>query len=132
MGHTFRKRMTRSKAGDYFTSYLPAISKRSAKGIGEKLKASDALQRVNNTLKDIAIELNPQIRGWLNSYGQFYASELKKQLPCINGRLLLWVRRKYKRLRSRWKALTWLKTIAKGQPGLFEHWKQGVTLRVRQ
>ena len=74
------------------------MSKQSIKGIKEKLKASEALGRVNNTLKDIAVELNPQIRGWFQNYGQFYVTELKRQLQCINGRLLLWVRRKYKRL----------------------------------
>jgi RNA-directed DNA polymerase len=132
LGHTFRKRKARTKTGDYFTSYLPAVSKRSIRAIQEKLKLSDALRRVNNTLKDIAKELNPQIRGWFNSYGQFYPTELKRQLQCINGRLLLWARRKYKRLRNRWKTLAWLKTIAIKQPALFEHWRQGVTPCVRQ
>jgi hypothetical protein len=32
----------------------PAVSKRSVKGIREKLKASEPLRRVNNTLKEIA------------------------------------------------------------------------------
>ena len=132
LGHTFRKRKARSKTGDYFTSYLPAVSKRSIKAIQEKLKASEALGKVNNMLKEIAREVNPQIRGWFNSYGQFYPTELKRQLQCINGRLLLWARRKYKRLRNRWKALVWLRTIAIAQPALFEHWKQGVTPSVRQ
>jgi RNA-directed DNA polymerase len=132
LGHTFRKRKAKSKTGDYFRSYLPAVSKKSIQSIREKLKESAALRKVNNTLKDVAAELNPRIRGWFQSYGQFYPSELKRQLQCINGRLLLWVRRKYKRLRSRWKALAWLKTLAKAQPALFEHWKQGVTPIVRQ
>lgn len=132
LGHTFRKRKAKSKTGDYFTSYLPAVSRRSVKGIREKLKASDQLRRVNNSLKDIAQDLNPRIRGWFHSYGQFYPTELKRQLQCINGRLLLWVRRKYKRLRNRWKALAWLRTIAVAQPALFEHWAQGVSPLVRQ
>jgi RNA-directed DNA polymerase len=132
LGHTFRKRKARTKTGDFFTSYLPAVSKKSIQSIRGKLKESESLVKVNNTLKEVARELNPQIRGWFQSYGQFYSSELKKQLQCINGRLILWARRKYKRLRSRWKALAWLKTIATAQPALFEHWKQGVTPRVRQ
>jgi RNA-directed DNA polymerase len=132
LGHTFRKRKARTKTGDFFTSYLPAVSKKSIQSIRGKLKESESLVKVNNTLKEVARELNPQIRGWFQSYGQFYSSELKKQLQCINGRLLLWVRRKYKRLRSRWKALAWLKTIALAEPALFEHWKQGVTPSVRQ
>jgi len=132
LGHTFRKRKARSKTGDYFTSYLPAVSRKSVQSIRQKLKESKTLRKVNNTLKDVAAELNPQIRGWFQSYGQFYPSELKKQLQCINGRLLLWARRKFKWLRSRWKALAWLKTIASQQPALFVHWAQGVTPSVRQ
>ena len=132
LGHTFRKRKAKSKTGDYFTSYLPAVSKKSVQTIREKLKASETLRKVNNTLKDVAKELNPQIRGWFQSYGQFSISELKKQLQCINGRLLLWARRKYKRLRGRWKALAWLRAVAVAQPALFEHWRQGVTPIVRQ
>lgn len=132
LGHTFRKRKAKSKTGDYFTSYLPAVSKRSIGSIRDKLKESEVLCKVGNTLRDIAKELNPQIRGWFNSYGQFYPTELKRQLQCINGRLLLWARRKYKRLRNRWKALAWLRTIAAEQPALFEHWRQGVTPCVRQ
>jgi RNA-directed DNA polymerase len=128
----FRKRKARSKTGDYFTSYLPAVSRKSVQSIRQKLTESKTLRKVNNTLRDVAAELNPQIRGWFQSYGQFYPSELKKQLQCINGRLLLWVRRKFKRLRSRWKALAWLKTIASQQPALFVHWAQGVTPSVRQ
>ncbi|THU39791.1 hypothetical protein FAM09_14820 [Niastella caeni] len=57
----------------------------------------------------IANELNPKIRGWFNSYGKFYPSELKLRLRYINHRLMLWARRK-----------------ATKEPLLFEHWKQGV------
>ena len=133
LGHTFRKRKARSKTGDNFTSYLPAVSRQSIKGIREKLKSCELLAKATGTLKDIAKELNPKIRGWFNSYGQFYPTELKLQLQCINWRLILWARRKFKRFkRSRWKVLKWLRTIATQQPTLFEHWKQGVTPRVRQ
>ncbi|HMI60181.1 MAG TPA: group II intron reverse transcriptase/maturase, partial [Puia sp.] len=94
LGHTFRKRRAKSKSGDFFTSYLPAVSKKSIKAIQEKIKECEPLVKTSGNLRDIAKELNPKIRGWFNSYGQFYSSELKIQLQYINRRLVLWARRK--------------------------------------
>jgi len=128
LGHTFRKRKAKTKTGDFFTSYLPAVSKKSIKAIQEKVKECEPLAKTTGTLKDIAKELNPKIRGWFNSYGQFYLSELKGQLQYINRRLMLWARRKFKRFkRNRWHAKEWLRTISTREPTLFEHWIQGVT-----
>ena len=128
LGHTFRKRKAKSKSGVYFTSYLPAVSKKAIQAIQEKVKECEFLARTTGILRDIATELNPKIRGWFNSYGKFYVSELKRQLQCINRQLMLWARRKFKRLkRSRWNAKEWLRKISTTEPTLFEHWIQGVT-----
>lgn len=128
LGYTFRKRKAKSKQGEYFTSYLPAVSKKSIKSIQEKLKECEPLVKTTGILKHIAKELNPKIRGWFNNYGKFYLSELKRQLQYINRQLMLWARRKFKRLkRSRWNAKEWLRKISTKEPTLFEHWIQGVT-----
>jgi RNA-directed DNA polymerase len=128
LGYTFRKRKAKTKSGDYFTSYLPAVSKKSIKAIQEKVKECQPLVTTSGNLRDIAKELNPKIRGWFNSYGRFYPTELKRQLQYINRRLMLWARRKFKRLRgNRWHAKGWLRTIATQNRALFEHWIQGVT-----
>jgi RNA-directed DNA polymerase len=128
LGYTFRKRKAKTRSGDFFTSYLPAVSKKSIKSIQDKVKECEPLVKTAGTLKDIAKELNPKIRGWFNSYGQFYSSELKLQLQYINRRLMLWARRKFKRLKGgRWHAKAWLRTISTQNPALFEHWIQGVT-----
>ncbi|THU39763.1 group II intron reverse transcriptase/maturase, partial [Niastella caeni] len=99
----------RDKKSECFTSFLPAVSKKSIKAIKEKVKACHALETTTVNLVEIANELNPKIRGWFNSYGKFYPSELKLRLRYINHRLMLWARRK-----------------ATKEPLLFEHWKQGV------
>jgi RNA-directed DNA polymerase len=128
LGYTFRKRKAKTKTGDFFTSYLPAVSKKSIKAIQEKIKECEPLVKTSGNLRDIAKELNPKIRGWFNSYGRFYPTELKLQLQYINRRLMLWARRKFKRLRgNRWSAKGWLRTIATQNRALFEHWIQGVT-----
>jgi len=128
LGHTFRKRKAKTRTGDYFTSYLPAVSNKSIKAIQAKVKECAYLVKTTGNLRDIAKELNPKIRGWFNSYGRFYSSELKIQLQYINRRLMLWARRKFKRLRgNRWSAKEWLRTISTQNRALFEHWIQGVT-----
>jgi RNA-directed DNA polymerase len=133
LGHTFRKRKAKTKQGQFFTSYLPAVSKQSIQSIQQKVKECESLSRTTGSLRDIARELNPKIRGWFNSYGKFYSSELKIKLQCINSMLGTWARRKYTRFkRSRWNALNWLKAIAAQVPNMFEHWKQGVAPSVRQ
>jgi RNA-directed DNA polymerase len=128
LGHTFRKRGAKDKQGKKFTSFLPAVSKKSVKSIGEKLGECKTLSKTTGTLKEIAEELNPKIRGWFNSYGQYYPSELKRRLQCINRRLASWARRKFKRFkRSQWEALKWLRIVARKEQTLFEHWTRGVT-----
>ena len=128
LGHTFRKRKAKNKQGEYFTGFLPAVSTKAIKSIQEKVKECAPLVSTTGILKDIAKELNPKIRGWFNSYGNFYVSELKRKLQCINRQLMLWARRKFKRLkRNRWKAQQWLRKISTKEPTLFEHWIHGVT-----
>jgi hypothetical protein len=128
LGHTFRKRMAKTKKGVYFTSYLPAVSKKAIKAIQEKVKECEPLARTTSNLQEIAKELNPKIRGWFNIFSKFYITEFKRQIQCINWRLMVWAKRKFKRLkRNRWNAKEWLRKISTSQPTLFEHWKHGVT-----
>jgi RNA-directed DNA polymerase len=128
LGHTFRKRKAKTKQGEFFTSYLPAVSKKAVKAIQEKVKECEPLAKTTGTLKEIATELNPKIRGWFNIFSKFYISEFKRHIQFINWRLMLWAKRKFKRLRrNRWNAKEWLRKISTSQPTLFEHWKHGVT-----
>lgn len=133
LGYTFRKRKAVTKDGQYFTSYLPAVSKKSIRSIQNQVKECRHISTASGTLRLIANELNPKIRGWFNSYGRFYPSELKLKLQCINRTLMLWAKRKFKRFRKNsWAALSWIKSIAKFNLTLFEHWRLGVPVSVRQ
>jgi RNA-directed DNA polymerase len=127
LGYTFRKRGAMDKKGEFFTSFLPAVSKKSIQSIRKNLKECGAFASTFKNLKDLAEELNPKIRGWLQSYGKFYPSILKLKLQLVNGMLMSWVRRKFKRFkRSRWQAGKWLRSIYEKEPALFEHWANGV------
>ena len=66
-------------------------------------------------------------RGWIQYYGKYYPSLLKKFLTCLNYRLARWACRKYKGLRKKLRAgYHWLGKIAHREKTLFYHWSYGI------
>lgn len=124
LGYTFRPRLAEnSQRGEWFTNWLPAVSHRSMRSMNEKMRKWEVLKKTDNTLQDIAEAINPVLRGWINYYGKFYKTELKKFMHIINVKLASWARRKYKNLRaSEMKAIRWLHGVTVRQPTLFAHW----------
>lgn len=126
LGYTFRPRLAKSKHGELFVSFSPAVSDDAVKAIGRQLRSWRLHLRSSHTLDDLARAINPTVRGWINYYGRFYPSRLHPLLRRINAYLLRWARRKYKRLRtSNARARRWLAGVARRQPGLFAHWQAG-------
>jgi RNA-directed DNA polymerase len=126
LGYTFRPRLARSKAGEKFVSFIPAISGDAAKAIRRRVKRWRLHLWSGQDLADLAQEINPTVRGWINYYGRFYRTELILTLKRINDYLLRWAMRKYKRLRARpQRANRFLAAIAKREQGLFAHWGWG-------
>ena len=67
-----------------------------------------------------------QIRGWINYYGKFYGSSLRKLKTHIDGTLVRWLRRKHKKLAQRkWGSYEWLERVKSKNPKLFVHWYLG-------
>ena len=80
-------------------------------------------------LQDLADRLDPVVRGWLNYYGRFTPTALHSLLTRINGYLVRWARKKYRRLVpfkrvKRW----WDDLLARNRP-LFAHWQWTGTFR---
>jgi RNA-directed DNA polymerase len=124
LGYTFRPRVSKSRHGDFFVSFLPAVSDEAAKSIRKTIRSWRLHRMTDKSLKDLACMFNPIIRGWVNYYGQFYKSELHPVLNQLNGSLQRWAMRKYKKLRRRRrKAFYWLGRIAKKRSYLFAHWR---------
>jgi RNA-directed DNA polymerase len=75
------------------------------------------------SLDELAREINPTIRGWVNYYGRYHGSALAPALGHITDRLAWWAFRKFKSLkRSRERAYRWLERVHLRQPALFAHW----------
>ena len=101
LGYTFRPRLARNRAGEKFVSFIPAVSDDAAKAIRRTIKRWRLHLWSGQDLADLAQEINPTVRGWINYYGRFYRTELILTLKRINDYLVRWAMRKYKRLRAR-------------------------------
>jgi group II intron reverse transcriptase/maturase len=123
LGFAFRARQARSKDGQYFSPFLPAMSPEALKAKGAQLRAMRVHMRTNLTLDDLARWLNPIVAGWMNYYGRFYRSVMIPFLRRLNSYLRRWAGKKYRRLRTYSNFLRWWAGLIHRQPCLFVHWK---------
>jgi RNA-directed DNA polymerase len=129
LGYEFRRRLVRSKAGNYFVGFTPSVSPRSAVSIRQKVRKWKLYRLTNRTLFDLARFVNPVIQGWINYFGAFQRSELKRILRYINLQLIKWVKRKYKKRGKYFKrARDYLSKVITHNRELFAHWRIGVCL----
>ncbi|HEX4865914.1 MAG TPA: group II intron maturase-specific domain-containing protein, partial [Acidimicrobiales bacterium] len=84
LGYTFRPRRSRNRAGELFISFCPAVSEDATKAIRRTIKRWRLHLWSGATLADIAREINPTVRGWINYFGRFYRTELIWTLRRIN------------------------------------------------
>ncbi len=123
LGFTFRARTARGRGGGLFASFQPAISKQALKKISGEVRSWRLHRWSHASWKDIARFANPRVAGWMAYYGAFYRSALYPVPQRINSYLVRWMRRKYKRLRSKKKALgTWWRIVT-DYPRCLIHWK---------
>jgi RNA-directed DNA polymerase len=128
LGYTFRPRSSRRKTGRLFVNFAPAISDKARKAIGHTIRRWRLHLYNSKTLSELAAFVNPILRGWINYYGRFYRSRLVPVLKRVNDYLARWATRKYKRLRGHnRRAYRFIKAVAQRQPGLFAHWRLGLT-----
>jgi RNA-directed DNA polymerase len=123
LGFTFRQRRVRAKSGKQFSSFNPAISRDALKKISAEVRSWRLYNRTGRDLIDIARDINPVVRGWMNYYGAFYRSEMYPLLARINAYLVRWIRKKYKRLKAKRKAFRCWRGIVKRCPRMFAHWE---------
>lgn len=127
LGFTFRPRRARdNRNGVSFTSFLPAISRKSAQKIRDEIKAWRLYRLQQFKLPWIARMKNPIIAGWVNYYGKFGRTEFRKVMDYLNITLARWARKKFKGLKlGRTRSIHWLASVAKDNTALFYHWRQG-------
>jgi RNA-directed DNA polymerase len=126
LGYTFRPRRSKNKYGKFFINFTPAVSRTASKHMRQIIHDWRMHLKPDKRLEDLSKMFNPVIRGWVEYYGHFYKSELNAVLRYMNEALVLWVRRKYKKLQYQRRATHWLGKVAKRDAKLFKHWQLGI------
>ena len=125
LGYRFRPRKSVWRGRRrYVVSFLPGVSPKALKAMGQTLRRWRLHHRSDKSLQDLARLYNSHIRGWINYYRHFYGSALHPVLHRVDAYLVRWARRKFKRLhrRPRW-AQQWLARTRRANPDLFAHWR---------
>jgi len=130
LGYEFRPRWARNHRGEYFVSFLPAISDKAARNIREEMRGWKLQRRSEKSLDDLARMFGPKVRGWVQYYGRFYRSRLHRVFDPLNAALVRWAGRKYRKLRGhRTRAREWLRKVSRRNPQLWPHWELGDKVR---
>ena len=124
LGYTFKPRIVKER-GKIKSGFSPAISQKSITRIARELTKMGFHRWVHFPISRIAELLRLKIRGWINYYGKFRMSEMRKVFRLLHIRLVKWIRNKYRRYRKqRWgNAYKYLQSLSRSYPNLFEHWQ---------
>ncbi len=122
LNYTFRSRKVKSKLGEFFVSFTPAISNISRKRIGKMIREWRLRDWSSLTIEEMAKRINPVIRGWINYYGKFNPTALFPIYRQLFYHQTKWASWKYK-MRSYSRARNWLRRISKKANGLFVYWR---------
>lgn len=123
LGYTFRPRVACSRFGKMMVSFTPAISRKSARRIRKTMRGWQLRRWQSLDIAEVAGNIRACIQGWINYYGRFGKSELKRILYHLDEHIVRWIQGKYKKLRRRSKAFRWLRRVRKDNPSLFAHWR---------
>jgi RNA-directed DNA polymerase len=127
LGFLFRPRLSKSKSGKHFVNFTPAVSEKARKAMSQEMRSWNIQLRSDKSIGDLALMFNKVVQGWINYYGRFYKSRLYPILRHLNDDLVIWARRKYKRLHcGNRRARVFIAQIARREPNLFAHWRFGV------
>jgi RNA-directed DNA polymerase len=123
LGFSFRPRKSMGKRGLIFTGYLPAISNKAIKRIGNTVRSWKLRRWVGCNIVELATALNPVIRGWLNYYSHFYKRACYRIAMILDLALVRWAMRKFRKMGSYHKSTAYVKRLRSQQPELFHHWQ---------
>jgi RNA-directed DNA polymerase len=127
LSYSFQPRSKPNTFGrhDRFTVFSAAICCKAKAFIREKIRAVFNPQITQVSLEQVAVKLNPKIRGWLNYYSRFGKRIAANVFLYLNVLIRRWVEEKF-RLRSNKAILLKFETIVQSNSNLFIHWQKGI------
>ena len=129
LGYCFRPRLVRrSQDNSLFWGFNPAVSASALKSMRATIRDLDLRHRTQLSVGDIARQINPLLRGWIEYYGRYAPSALEPLLRYVNQTLVAWAIRKFKRFTAhKVRASRFLQRLARENAKLFVHWRLGMT-----
>jgi len=126
--YCFRPRLVRrSRDNALFWRFNPAVSASALKAMRATIRELDLRRRTHVSMGEIARQINPLLRGWIEYYGRYARSALYPLLRYVNLTLLAWAMRKFKRFKARKvRASQSLQRLARENANLFVHWRIGM------
>ena len=124
LGYTFRPRKAVDKYGRVYVNFAPAVSREALRAMRQTIRSWHLQLKCDKSLDDLSQMFNPILRGWWAYYGRFHRSALRPLWTHLNGYLVRWLMRKYKRLaRHKTKAWHYLDDLKGRHPRAFVHWQ---------
>lgn len=129
LGFSFQPIRNRLRKGGSFLQYDCKMSRKSKLRIIKQLRELGFHNKTQRGIQDLAILLNPKIRGWIQYYGKISRRSLKPMFYYLHHRIIRWILNKYKSFKgSKVKAVKWLRRVTHSYPNLFYHWSAGYKL----
>jgi group II intron reverse transcriptase/maturase len=123
LGFSYQPRKCHNKKENKdYLGFMPEISKENQKRITEAIRTTVDWRITQVKIEAIAERLNSKLMGWINYFGLYGKSSLRKTLLRLERRLIKWIKKKYK-IGSIKEAIKKLSGIRRENPGLFYHWK---------
>ena len=125
LGYQFRPRwVATADRKEFFCGYTPAVSPAALKSMRTTIRKLRIPRQTPGTLAEIAAQINPLLRGWINYYGRYSRSALVPLVNYVNRKLKVWIMRKYKRFQGHTtRASEFLRKLAQENVTLFVHWQ---------
>jgi RNA-directed DNA polymerase len=125
LGYQFRPRwVATADRTEFFCGYTPAVSPAALKSMRMTIRKLRIPRQTPGTLAEIAGQINPLLRGWINYYGRYSRSALVPLVDYVNRKLKAWIMRKYKRFQGHTtRASEFLRKLAQENGALFVHWQ---------
>ena len=127
LSYSFQPRSKPNTFGKYnkFMVFNAAICQNAKTFIRERIRAVFNPRNTQVSLEEIALKLNPKIRGWLNYYSKFNPRVAGNVLLYLNGLIRRRIEEKY-RLRSKKAIVNKYESYVQLNTGQFVHWQKEI------
>lgn len=122
LGFSFQPRQIQS-GGNRFIGFTPEISKDNQKKIRENIRETVNWRNTQQTIEQIAEQLNSKLRGLINYFGLYGKQRLRRCMFSLDEKLVNWLGKKHKQ--GKMKSVQQLKLVKQHNPLLFYHWERG-------